>query len=82
MIKNLSTNAGDVRDCGLIRGLGRYPGGGHGKSFVVVFVFCDTQKRGLRAELEFGLCGKKIDEAVKVDEPFPGTLTECNHKRG
>ena len=27
---NPSANAGDVRDMGLIRGLGRFPGGGHG----------------------------------------------------
>ena len=28
--KNLSANAGDARDVGLILGLGRSPGGGHG----------------------------------------------------
>ena len=28
--KNLSAKAGDVRDTGLIPGLGRSPGGGHG----------------------------------------------------
>ena len=28
--KNLSAKAGDVRDMGLIPGLGRSPGGGHG----------------------------------------------------
>ena len=30
MVKNLLANAGDVRDKGLIPGLGRSPGGGHG----------------------------------------------------
>ena len=30
VLKNLSANAGDVRDSGLIPGLGRSPGGGHG----------------------------------------------------
>ena len=30
MVKNLPANAGDVRDLGLIPGLGRSPGGGHG----------------------------------------------------
>ena len=30
MIKNLSANAGDVRDVGSISGSGRSPGGGHG----------------------------------------------------
>ena len=30
LVKNLPANAGDVRDAGLIPGLGRSPGGGHG----------------------------------------------------
>ena len=30
VVKNLSANAGDARDVGLILGLGRSPGGGHG----------------------------------------------------
>ena len=30
MVKNLSANAGDIRDVGLIPGLGRYPGDGNG----------------------------------------------------
>ena len=30
MVKNTPANAGDVRDSGLISGLGRSPGGGHG----------------------------------------------------
>ena len=30
MVKNLTANAGDVRDEALIPGLGRSPGGGHG----------------------------------------------------
>ena len=30
MVKNLSANAGDVRDVGLIPGSGSSPGGGHG----------------------------------------------------
>ena len=29
-VKNLPANAGDLRDAGLIPGLGRSPGGGHG----------------------------------------------------
>ena len=29
-VKNLPANAGDARDAGLIPGLGRAPGGGHG----------------------------------------------------
>ena len=30
MVKNPPANAGDIRDMGLIPGLGRSPGGGHG----------------------------------------------------
>ena len=30
MVKNLPANAGDIRDEGLIPGLARSPGGGHG----------------------------------------------------
>ena len=30
MVKNPPANAGDIRDVGLIPGLGRYSGGGHG----------------------------------------------------
>ena len=30
MVKNPPTNSGDIRDTGLIPGLGRSPGGGHG----------------------------------------------------
>ena len=30
MVKNPPANAGDTRDLGLIPGLGRSPGGGHG----------------------------------------------------
>ena len=33
MVKNPPANAGDMRDVGLIPGLGRSPGGGHGNPF-------------------------------------------------
>ena len=32
MVKNLPTNAGDIRDMGSVPGLGRSSGGGHGSS--------------------------------------------------
>ena len=32
MVKNLPADAGDIRDAGLIPGLGRSPGEGHGNS--------------------------------------------------
>ena len=31
MVKNLPANAGEARDAGSISGLGKSPGGGHGK---------------------------------------------------
>ena len=33
MVKNPPANSGDLRDAGLIPGLGRSPGGGHGNPF-------------------------------------------------
>ena len=33
MVKNMPTYAGDLRDVGLIPGLGRSPEGGHGNPF-------------------------------------------------
>ena len=33
MVKDMSANAGDIRDMGSIPGLGRSPGGGHGNPF-------------------------------------------------
>ena len=33
VVKNLPANTGDVRDMGLIPGLGRSPGGGNGNPF-------------------------------------------------
>ena len=32
VVKNLPANMGDIRDSGLIPGLGRSPGGGHGNA--------------------------------------------------
>ena len=37
-VKNLPDNAGDVRDVGSIPGLGRSPGGGHGRIPTPVFL--------------------------------------------
>ena len=34
VIKNSPANAGDITDAGLIPGLGRSPGGGHGNPFL------------------------------------------------
>ena len=34
VVKNLPANVGDVKDAGLIPGLGSYPGGRHGNPFL------------------------------------------------
>ena len=36
VVKNLPANAGDIRDTGLIPGLGRAPGGGHRNHFSIL----------------------------------------------
>ena len=38
VVKNLSANAGDVRDVGSNPGLGRSPGGGHGNPLQYSFL--------------------------------------------
>ena len=38
VVKNLSANAGDLRDAGLIRGSGRSPGGEHDRQPTPVFL--------------------------------------------
>ena len=38
VVKNLSINAGDVRDTGSVPGLGRSPGGGHGNPLQYSFL--------------------------------------------
>ena len=44
--KNLPTNAGDIKDVGLIPGLGRSPGGGHGNPLQY---FCLKNPHGQRS---------------------------------
>ena len=39
MVKNLSANAGDVRDSGSIPGSGRSPGGGHGNPLHIILAW-------------------------------------------
>lgn len=41
---------------------------------------CGIQKRALNGELKFTISGMKTGYAMKVDELFPGTLTEFHHK--
>ena len=45
VVKNPPANAGDIRDAGLIPGLGRSPGGGHGNP-TLVFLLGEPMDRG------------------------------------
>ena len=52
MVKNLSANAGDIRDLGLILGSGRHPGGclhlpvGAGQSSILAWTIPWTEEPG------------------------------------
>jgi len=46
VVKNLPANARDIRDAGLIPGLGRSPGGGHGNP---TSVFLPAESCGQRS---------------------------------
>ena len=46
VVKNPPTNAGDIKDVGLIPGLGRSPGGGHGNPLQY---FCLKNPHGQRS---------------------------------
>ena len=49
MVKNPPPNAGDIRDIGLIPGLGRSPGGEHGNPLPYSCLENPIDKRGLEA---------------------------------
>ena len=56
MIKNLPASAGDIRDTGLIPGLGRSPGGGHGNPL---------QYSCLENPMDRGACWAMVHRVVK-----------------
>ena len=56
VVKNLPTNAGDIKDRSLIPGLGRSPGGGHGNQFQY---FCLENPHGQRSLEGFSPWGHK-----------------------
>ena len=51
MVKNSPGNAGDVRDVGLIPGLGRSAGGGHDKPLQYTYLENPMDRRAWRATL-------------------------------
>ena len=56
VVKNLSANAGDIEDSGLILGLGRSPGGRHGNP---VQYSCLENPRRQRSLVGYSLWGHK-----------------------
>ena len=58
MVKNLPASIGDVRDMGLIPGLGRSPGGGHGNPL---------QCSCLEDPLDRGAWQTKVHEVAESD---------------
>ena len=54
VVKNLPIKAGDAGDVGLIPGLGRSPGAGHGNSLKV---FLPEKSPGQRSLVGYGLLG-------------------------
>ena len=49
MVKNLPANVGDLKDTGLIPGLGRSPGGGHGNPLKYSCLESPMDRRAWRA---------------------------------
>ena len=67
VVKNLPTNAGDIRDAGLIPGLGRSPGGGHGDPLQYS---CLENPHGQRSLVCYSLEGHKEANTTEVTEPM------------
>ena len=59
VVKNLPANAGDIREVGLIPGLGRSPGGGHGNP---IQYSCPENPHGQRSLMGYSpWCCKELD---------------------
>ena len=56
VVKNPPANGGDIRDMGLIPGLGRSPGGGHGNPFQYSW---PGEAHGQRSLVGYSLWGHK-----------------------
>ena len=65
MVKNLPAIAGDVRDVDSIPGLGRSPGGGHGKPTPV---FLPGESHGQRSLVGQGLQGHKELDTTEANQ--------------
>ena len=63
MVKNLPAIAGDVRDVDSIPGLGRSPGGGHGKPTPV---FLPGESQGPRSLVGYSPWGRKESDTTEA----------------
>ena len=61
MVKNPLGNAGEVRDAGVIPGLGRSPGGGHGNP-----IFLPGESHGQKSLVGYSPWGHKESDATEV----------------
>ena len=62
MVKNHPANAGDARDVGLIPGLGRSPGGGHGNTLAS----CAIHGSGVLSSMVVVTTGEHIHMLVNL----------------
>ena len=65
MVKNLPAKAGDIRDIGVIPGLGRYTGGGHG-NLLQYFFLEKPMDRGAWRVIVHGVEGHKESGMTEV----------------
>ena len=72
VVKNLSANAGDIRDAGLIPGLGRSLGRGHGNP-----VFLPRESHGQRSLAGYSPWGHKESDTTEHNHicPLDGCLS-------
>ena len=63
VVKNLPTNAGDIRDMCLISGSGRFPGGGHGNPLQHS---CLENPHGQRSLMGYDPWGHKESDITEV----------------
>ena len=73
VVKNLSANAGDLRDAGLIRGSGRSPGGEHDRQPTPVFLLGESH--GQRSLVGYSLWGRKKSDTTEVTEHTCASIT-------
>ena len=63
VVKNLPTNEGDLRDKGLIPGLGRYPGKGNGNPLQYSYL---EHSHGQRSLLGYSPWGHKESDTTEA----------------